>query len=145
MKGRKVLAFCLSMSMIFSSFSMAFAEETNNIAATNKFADTNGHWAATAIEKWAGYGVLNGLDGSFRPNDYITRAEMATLLDNMMDYQVAAKNTFSDVSTGAWYEAAVLKTNAAGILNGDGAGHANPTAKITKEQAALMLARAFSV
>lgn len=146
MKSNKIIAVCLSAAMVFGSFSTVFsAEEATGNTAASKFSDTNGHWAAAAIEKWAGFNVLNGSKGVFRPNDYITRAEMATVLDNMMDYQIAAKNSFSDVPSGAWYEAAVLKANAAGILNGDGLGHATPTAEITKEQAALMLARAFSV
>jgi hypothetical protein len=63
----------------------------------------------------------------------------------MMGYQQTSNNSFSDVPSGAWYTAAVLKANSAGILNGDGSGHANPTDKITREQAASMLARAFSV
>lgn len=167
MRGKKILAFSMTAAMILSSFSVAFAvEEANPAEAANApaeatsaagtgntgdtdtggmFTDTNGHWAAPAIDRWAGFGVLKGSEGKFRPNDSITRAEMATVLDNMMGYQTAAENTFSDVPAGAWYEGAVLRANAAGILNGDGAGHATPGAKITREQAALMLARAFAV
>lgn len=173
MKGKKVLGFILTAAMILSSFSAAFAaeetgadadetsttaEETSTDAeetsidvgetdatAVSSFSDTGGHWAAPAAEKWADYGVLNGSDGKFRPDDYITRAEMATVLDNLMDYQATAVNVFPDVPAGAWYEDAVLKANAAGVLNGDGAGHADPTADITREQAALMLARALTV
>ena len=148
MKNRKALALIMVAAMVLSSFSMAFAQETTAETATTsaqKFSDTVGHWAFQAIETWAGYDVLNGSDGKFRPDAPITRAEMATVLDNMMNYQTAAKNTFSDVPASAWYADAVLKANAAGILNGDGMGHATPTANITREQAALMLARAFAV
>ena len=147
MNNRKVLAFILVATMVLSSFSMVFAAEGESQGAlpAQKFSDTAAHWASAAIDKWAGYDVLNGSEGKFRPDAPITRAEMATVLDNMMDYQIAAKNSFSDVPSGAWYADAVLKANAAGILNGDGAGHATPTANITREQAALMLARAFAV
>ncbi|HWQ79249.1 MAG TPA: S-layer homology domain-containing protein [Anaerovoracaceae bacterium] len=162
MRGKKLLAFGLTAAMILSSFSVAFSAETVEpgaaageagsgaaeepaSAAAGMFTDTENHWAASAIEKWAGYGALNGSNGKFRPNDYITRAEMATILNNLMGYQAAAENTFSDVPAGAWYEGAVLKANAAGVLTGDGKGLASPTAKITKEQAVLMLARAFEV
>lgn len=158
MKNSKVFVFLLAAVMVLSSFSMAFGLEsateaqsagvittavTESTAAT--FSDMGGHWASAAVEKWAAAGVLKGSDGKFRPNAPITRAEMATMLNNMMGYQVAANNTFSDVPAGAWYADAVLKANASGILNGDGAGHASPTANITREQAALMLARAFAV
>lgn len=158
MKGKRLLTIGLAALLVFSTFSVAFSAETEEAgtsaaeagaaetaAAGGMFTDTAGHWASAAIEKWAGYGVLNGSNGKFRPNDYITRAEMATILDNLMDYQVTAGNTFTDVPAGAWYEGAVLKANAAGVLTGDGAGKASPAAKITREQAALMLARALSV
>ncbi len=149
MKKRKVLATILTAAMVLSSFSMAFAaeeSESQTVAeSAQKFTDTQGHWASAAIEKWADYNVLKGSEGNFRPDAPITRAEMATVLDNMMDYQAAAKNNFSDVPANAWYAEAVLKANAAGILNGDGLGHATPTANVTKEQAVLMLGRAFAV
>lgn len=145
MKGRKVLAFVLSVVMVLGSFSIAFAAEGVSTTAAGAFSDTDGHWANAAITKWAGYGVLNGSDGTFRPDSPITRAEMATVLSNMMGYQTVAKNSFRDVPADAWYADAILKANAAGVLNGDGAGLATPTANITREQAALMLARAFAV
>ncbi|MGI6746843.1 MAG: S-layer homology domain-containing protein, partial [Anaerovoracaceae bacterium] len=145
MRQRKIIAITLTIAMILSSFSMVFATETETIATQNGFQDTTNHWAESAINKWAGLGVLKGDERGFRPNDPITRAEMATVLDNIMDYQVAAKNTFSDVPADAWYAEAVLKANAAGILQGDGAGKADPTANITREQSAVMLARAFAV
>ena len=149
MKKRKVLAIILTAAMVLSSFSMAFAAEESEsqtvAGSAQKFTDTQGHWASAAIEKWADYNVLKGSEGNFRPDAPITRAEMATVLDNMMDYQAAAKNNFSDVPANAWYAEAVLKANAAGILNGDGLGHATPTANVTKEQAVLMLGRAFAV
>ena len=67
------------------------------------------------------------------------------ILDNMMDYQVTAKNNFSDLQARAsFYTDAVLKANAAGIIKGSD-GTVRPTDKITKEEAAVMMSRAFAV
>lgn len=144
MQGKKLLSFILSAVMVLGSVTVAMGAEAET-AEKAQFTDTEKHWAAEAISKWADYGVLKGNGAVFRPDAPITRAEMATVLDNIMHYQVVAKNTFSDVPAGSWYENAVLKANAAGVLNGDGRGHATPTANITREQAAAMLARAFAV
>ena len=100
---------------------------------------------APQIAKWAEYGLVKGSGGSFRPDDPVTRAEMAVILTNLMGYQSKADNTFSDISSSAWYSDAILKASAVGVLSGDGKGHALPSANITREQAASMLARAFSV
>ena len=40
--------------------------------------DTEGHWAESAIERWSGYGVVEGRgDGTFAPEAELSRAEMA--------------------------------------------------------------------
>ncbi len=137
------LVVCLILAMIPA---MSFADPiSNNQNVQTSFTDVTGHWALEAITKWAGEDVVKGDSKGFRPDDPITRAEMAVILNNLMGYQKKADNIFSDVDNGAWYAGAVLKANAAGVLGGDGAGHATPRANITREQAAVMLARAFGV
>lgn len=143
---RKSFAVILAIALVFGSFSVSFAADDLGTASSNAatFTDLSGHWAADAIYKWAGYGIINGFEGTFRPDDSITRGEMAVILDNMMDYQVAASNKFSDLQSGKFYTDSILKANAAGIINGDGA-KVRPTDKITREEAAVMLSRAFAV
>jgi hypothetical protein len=158
MKKRKFVSFLLAVCMILTMAQPAAFAETGqtgqaeqtagteqSAASAQTFADMSGHWAAAAVSKWAGLGIIKGDSGGFRPDDPITRAEFAVILDNLMDYQVEADNTFPDVAKGAWYEDAILKANAAGILNGDEAGHALPGANVSREQAAVMLARAFGM
>lgn len=146
MRNRKVVAFILTLSLVFSSFSVSFATTESSAASTNSvtFSDVSDHWGAAAISKWSGYGIINGYEGLFRPDDPITRGEMAVILDNMMDYQEVAANTFTDLQAGQFYTDAVLKANAAGIVKGDGVT-VRPTDEITKEEAAIMMSRAFAV
>ena len=85
------------------------------------FADTRGHWAEEAIDRWSEeYGIFIGSEGLFRPNSDITRAEMAVLLDRILGYQAAGDFTFEDVSDEAWYAAAVAHLHEAGVMLGDG-------------------------
>jgi len=50
-----------------------------------KFTDIEGHWAQIHIEKLADYGIVNGFeDGSFRPDEPITRAAAAVMVSNAL-------------------------------------------------------------
>ena len=79
--------------------------------ATDVFSDISGHWAERYIVKASELGYVNGYsDGTFKPNAPITRAEMAQLLNNVLDRFVESEadmldgmKTFSDNRVGAWY------------------------------------------
>lgn len=131
------MAILLALTVIFSSVCAV------NVFASN-YSDTYGYWASTEIDKWYGYGVIQGSDGKFRPNDNITRAEVAQVTQNVIGYVDQAANTFSDIDTNAWYAPAVLKL-AAGTLAGDAAGTMRPNDNMTREEAMTMLCRAFNV
>lgn len=109
-----------------------------------RYSDTSGHWASAAIERWSDRGVLSGHAGRFRPDDPITRAEMAAVLQRVVGYAEAAGNPFSDVSAGKWYYGDVLGLAAAGVMEGYG-GKARPEDKVTREEAAALLSRAFDM
>ncbi len=79
------------------------------------FGDIAGHWAEQYIERAAAKGWINGYeDGTFRPDQYITRAEAITLVNNILNRHVDTAGlhrdmiTFTDNSdTGAWYYTAI--------------------------------------
>ena len=78
------------------------------VIGTGCFPNTNGHWAQAAIDRMQGYQIVNGFGGQFRPDDTITRGEMAVVLDHVMRYQNRADNYFSDLGQ-AFYTDAILK------------------------------------
>ena len=99
------------------------------------------HWASQALSTWQNYGIINvDENGNLNPDNTITRAEFATLLDNMMEYQVKAENNFVDLSN-TWYTDAMLSANAAGIIKGYEDGYIKPNANITRQEAVVMFAR----
>lgn len=78
------------------------------------FSDVSGHWAEEYINSAAAYGWIAGYtDGTFRPNQYITRAEVMTLTNNVLERAVKEKNMHKDMRTwidnqpGQWYYEAV--------------------------------------
>ncbi|MDR3294705.1 MAG: S-layer homology domain-containing protein [Clostridiales Family XIII bacterium] len=144
----KALAFCLAVMMAVGGIGCAgfgapaFAANTGAPAAS--FNDTAGHWGAGAVAKWSALNILAGYEnGSFLPDNSITRGEFAVILDRVMRYEDTATNSFSDLDN-AFYTDAILKANAAGIIKGDAGGTVRPKANITREEAAVLFARAFA-
>ena len=115
-------------------------------AGPGAFTDTAGHWAETAITKWSEeYSIINGYeDGTFRPDNSITRGAFAGILDRFLKFQsTSPAGTFSDLS-GNYWEDAILKLHASGVyLGNNGAALAGDT--ITRQQAVTMIARAFNI
>lgn len=82
----------------------------------NKFNDISGHWAADAINSASEKGWITGYeDGSFRPDQYITRAEAMSLINRVLKRAVSADGLsqqargWPDNPVGAWYYYDVLE------------------------------------
>lgn len=88
-------------------------------------------------------------DGCVKPQNNITRAEVATifyrlLTDDARDYYYSTDSGFSDVKPGDWYNTAVATMVQAGILNGYSDGTFKPNASITRAEFATIAARFLS-
>lgn len=108
------------------------------------FADVkNMSWAVEAIDYLYRQGSLNGFsDGSFKPNNNVTRAEFVKMLVCSFGLESdTAKCSLRDVSKDAWYYSYVSVANVLGIVNGDENSNFNAEKKITREDAAVMLYR----
>lgn len=112
--------------------------------ANSLFGDVQGHWGQHAIEKWNKYGIVKGSNGDFRPNAPVTRAEFAVMINNIMKYIEEGNKEFSDISEGQWYADSMRKLSAASVLNGID-GKAIPQNKITRQEAATLIAGAFQI
>lgn len=85
------------------------------------FTDLRGHWSKTYVELAAGNGWIAGYpDGSFRPDQKITRAETVTMINRVLE-RVPAKEsrllsrsvmlTFPDNKPGDWYYIAIQEAS----------------------------------
>ena len=109
------------------------------------FSDTSGHWAETQIEAWANRGIIQGSDGAFRPNAYITRGAVAAIIDRILKYPTADANTFLDLPDNSYFTESVLKLSHAGVMLGYTDRTARPNASVTRQEVVVLLARAFHV
>ena len=88
-----------------------------------------------------GYG-----NGEVRPQNNITRAEVATiffrlLTDDVRDENLTKTNRYSDVAATSWYNTAVSTLSSMGIITGYPDGTFRPNAAITRAEFAAIAAR----
>ncbi len=134
---KKVLSIVIAMAMTLSLLTLG-------AAAKGTYSDTQGTWAEAAIERWSGYGMIQGNNGKFDPNGDLTRGQMATMLTRLLKLAAAESAGFSDITDETWCADAVNRCAAAGIMLGNN-GKAMPNAPITRQEAMVMLARALGV
>lgn len=104
--------------------------------------DLEGHWAKNYIQTLAAKGIIAGFgDGTFRPDDPITRAQFAAIVEKAFSpqgKQVARK--FSDVNNDFWGYNAINAASAGGFLSGYPNGEFKPNEKLTRVQGIVALA-----
>ena len=106
-----------------------------------KFRDVIGHWAEKEIMFLAEKGWISGyLDGTFRPNKSVTRAQAAKIISNFLGLTPTnEKVSFSDVNQNHWALDVVNLVAQHKIMNGLGDGRFAPDALITRAQMAQIL------
>lgn len=107
--------------------------------------DIKGHWAETAILSLVAGGAIDGYpDGTFKPQQTITRAEFATVLVKAFKLSGAEGKVFSDTA-GHWAKDYIKTAYTVGIIEGYDAEHFGPDDLITREQMAVMIIRALQL
>lgn len=115
------------------------------------FTDTQDYWGATYVDYLYTAGITTGYDdGSFRPNQNITRAQFSVMLFrylglNEADYADVTLPFADNASIPEYAVPAIRALYTEGIINGstgsDGKLYFNPGASLTRAQAATMIGR----
>jgi predicted extracellular nuclease len=123
------------------------------VGASTGFSDVpTTHWAAAWIKQLAAEGITAGFpDGTFRPNDPVSRAQMAVFL--LKAKYGAAYNPpavgpgtgFNDVPNSHWAAAWIKQLAAEEITSGCGGGNYCPDAPVTRAQMAVFLVKTFNL
>lgn len=84
--------------------------DDSNVSGFDSFTDTFGHWAEEEIGRAAALGWIQGYDdGTFRPNQYITRAQAVTMINRVLcrlpedeDDLLPGMSVWTDCREGDW-------------------------------------------
>ncbi|SEP01149.1 S-layer homology domain-containing protein [Paenibacillus sp. OK076] len=115
---------------------------TSTLEGSHEFTDvTSSHWAQVSISAAAQSGSVQGYtDGSFKPDQAITRAEMAVVLQPLLTsaQMTTAPTAFTDMNEH-WAQQAVEQLSSAGVVTGYKDGMFRPSQPITRAEAVTML------
>jgi hypothetical protein len=128
------------------NLSYALPEDISN--SGRLFSDlAESHWAYQSIEELVEKGILSGYpDGTFRPENQVTRAEFTKFLAGVLaseEVDGSGGRCFPDVAENHWannYIAAAVK---AGLIQGTPDGNFGPNRQITGGELAAILVRAL--
>lgn len=114
----------------------------------NNFPDVNeGDWFNVTVSSLANMGAVGGYeDGTFRPNEPITRAElsvMAVRFYNTFDAEYE-EGTFLDIDGDEWYATAIAAAKELGIISGYPDGSMRPEANITRAETCAIVNRVIN-
>lgn len=116
------------------------------VAMAAPFRDTFGHWAQAYIETLSSQGVLNGFpDGTFRPNEPVTRAQFATLVTTAFRLRNTSGTFigFRDVPPSHWAANAISTAAANNLVAGFPDGTFRPEQPVTRTEALVILTNAL--
>jgi len=143
MNMKKLIATALAVVMIFGLVSVGFA-------ATSEFPDIEGYEFEAEVRRLASLGVIAGYpDGTFRPEEAVTRAEFAKMIVVMLGLENAANLmkgqavSFSDVPATHWASGYINVAEMKGVVNGYPDGTFKPEGSITYAEALKMILTAM--
>lgn len=108
-------------------------------------------WEPTGVPDWLNGAdhfayVIGYTDGTVRPLNNISRAEVASIFfrllkEDIREENLTADNTFTDVHEGMWCNTAISTMEKLGIVKGRSREHFDPSAPITRAEFAAICAR----
>lgn len=140
-KMKRLLSLFVCVVMIVSSFAFT------TVAGAAQFKDMPNNWSTAALTHAVNNDLLRGKgDGMLCPDDYLTRAEMATIINRAFNAKVAADiSAYLDVSPSEWYHNEFEKALNMQTFYGTGDNMFRPENTITREEVFIAIARALVV
>lgn len=134
---KRFISFIIIMLITTSALFPVVAASFSDVSDTDYYAS-----AASLLKE---FGVLDGYpDGTFKPQNSITRAEMAAIVCRLIAKdeeatQLSGETGFLDVPADNWATGYINYASSTGIINGDGDGNFRPGDQVKFEEAIKMV------
>lgn len=122
----------------------AYAQTDMNSQTVNFHDVDSSHPNKVFVDYLAGQGVFGGFpDGSFRPGDYLTRAQAASLMVRALGLTAGGitETSFTDIADNHWALADIATAEKAGLLKGFPDGTFRPNQTLTRAQSVALIIR----
>ncbi|NQX59819.1 chondroitinase-B domain-containing protein [Paenibacillus qinlingensis] len=122
-------------------------DPSTSVPPQRSFADVPNHWASDVISRATAKGIVNGYgDGSFKPDEPMTRIQFAAMLVRALGLKAETSTTkFADgADIPAWAVGELGAALKAGILQGYEDDSLRPNKSINRTEMVAMLIRAYS-
>ncbi len=141
--ARRSVAAVLACMLTVTAFMPTAGAAAGGSAAAGKDVPAS-HWAAKPLQRWMELGVIRGYeDGSIRPNQAMTRAQFASVMNATFRFQSVSDEEAADLPEAAWYTAEMRKAIAAGYLQLNDELKALPNQLLTRSEAATAIQAVF--
>ena len=144
---KRILAVLITLAMLYGGVTYAneWTNDPSNIRPIITYKDVSqDFWGYAAITNATKYGWFSGHDdGTFKPNDVITRAEAAKSTANFVKLKVTPgiKSSYSDVDNTSWYSPYAEATK--DLFYPAYGNEFKPSQSITREDALYLLVKAY--
>lgn len=142
-KMKKFVSLAVTLSLVSSLVAPAFAATSNNDVTGTQFEDS--------VTRMGALGIIGGYpDGTFKPQNNITRAEFAKIAVYMLGKQDAAalssnSTKFKDVAKDNWAAGVINVATNEGIIKGYPDGTFKPDANVSYAEAVTILVRSLGL
>ncbi|MDF5728435.1 MAG: DUF1565 domain-containing protein [Rhizonema sp. PD38] len=149
-KANKILAVGneIDAKRIFGQVDFVFAKAEPLSGGSVAFKDLPpGYWAKTYIEALASKNIIAGFpDGSFKPNEPVTRAQFAAIIAKAFQPQAKSANKqFPDVQSNFWAYEVIQSASKGGFVSGYPDGTFKPQQQIPRVQVLVSLANGLGL
>ncbi len=131
-KTRIAIVLSLVLGLLLSCTGLSMAQ----------LSDVQGNWAEAQISDWINKGIAHGYpDGSFKPDNKISRAELISLTNGAFAFTATAAGSFADVAANDWFANDIAKARAAAYISGYPDGTMRPNQEISRQEFASIVVK----